>query len=145
MWRALMWLNLYGHEAVRYKLKNRQKMLFLCVFLGCFWQFLSLCLTASRPYRLSHINALRINHCLNKRKHPLHSKVTSISYGWVVRSSKIMLSTFSIRRVTFKVAFFNNFGAIYHIITPSTDNSRCKIKTNVRIFFKKCQNEETQS
>ena len=25
MWRALMWLNLYGHEAVWHKLKNRQK------------------------------------------------------------------------------------------------------------------------
>ena len=57
--------------------------------------------------------SLRIFHGLNKRKRPLHSEVTSISYGWVVRSSKITLSTFLIRRVTFKVAFFDNFGAIY--------------------------------
>ena len=53
--RALVWLNLYGREAVWHKLKNRQKtLIFFC-------QFLSLCQTASRPYRLSHINALRIN------------------------------------------------------------------------------------
>ena len=30
-----MWLNLYGHEAVKHKLKNRQKMHFLC-FLAIF-------------------------------------------------------------------------------------------------------------
>ena len=35
MWRALVWLNIYGREAVRHKLKNRQKMRFF-VFLGCF-------------------------------------------------------------------------------------------------------------
>ena len=29
---ALMWLNLYGHEAVRRKLKNRQKIHFFVVF-----------------------------------------------------------------------------------------------------------------
>jgi hypothetical protein len=28
--RALMWLNLYGREAVQHKLKNRQKMHFWC-------------------------------------------------------------------------------------------------------------------
>ena len=52
MRRALVWLNLYGCEAVRQKFKNSlktQKMHFLL--------FLSLCLTASRPYRLSHTNA----------------------------------------------------------------------------------------
>ena len=54
MRRALMLLNLYGHEAVWHKLKNRQKMHFLCVFRP----FLSLCWTASRLYRLSHINVL---------------------------------------------------------------------------------------
>ena len=32
MRRALVWLNLYGHEAVRHKLKNRQKMHFLCFY-----------------------------------------------------------------------------------------------------------------
>ena len=36
--------------------KTGQKCIF-CVF----WPFLSLCRTASRPYRLSHTNALRIN------------------------------------------------------------------------------------
>ena len=34
------------------------KKCFYCVF----WLFLPLCQTASRPYRLSYINALRINH-----------------------------------------------------------------------------------
>ena len=33
-----MWINLYGCEAVRHKLKNRQKMHF-CFFLGCFWAY----------------------------------------------------------------------------------------------------------
>ena len=36
--------------------KTGQKCIF-CVF----WPFLSLCWTASRPYRLSHTNVLRIN------------------------------------------------------------------------------------
>ena len=36
MRRALVWLNLYGREAVRHKLKNRPKMHFLC-FLAIFW------------------------------------------------------------------------------------------------------------
>ena len=36
--RALMWLNLYGREAVRRKLKNRKKKDFL-FFLGCFWAY----------------------------------------------------------------------------------------------------------
>ena len=31
MLEALVWLNLYGHEAVRHKPKNRQKMHFLCL------------------------------------------------------------------------------------------------------------------
>ena len=35
MQRALVWLNLYGGEAFRHKLKNRQKMHFLC-FLAVF-------------------------------------------------------------------------------------------------------------
>ena len=30
LWRALMWLNLYGWETVQRKLKNRQKMHFWC-------------------------------------------------------------------------------------------------------------------
>ena len=34
MQRALVWPNLYGHEDVHHKLKNRQKCIF--VFLGCF-------------------------------------------------------------------------------------------------------------
>ena len=46
----------YGREAVRPKLKNSQKHK-KCIF----WLFLSFCRTASRPYRLSQINALRIN------------------------------------------------------------------------------------
>ena len=41
--RALMWLNLYGYETIRCKLKNRQKFNFFCVFR----LFLSLCRTAS--------------------------------------------------------------------------------------------------
>ena len=35
MQRAWMWLNLYGHQAVRRKLSNRLKMHFF-VFLACF-------------------------------------------------------------------------------------------------------------
>ena len=35
MRRALMWFNVYGHEAVQHKLKNRLKMHFLC-FLAVF-------------------------------------------------------------------------------------------------------------
>ena len=54
--RALMLLNLYGHEDVRHKLNDRQKSIF-CVFKP----FLSLCQTHSRPYRLSNMNALCIN------------------------------------------------------------------------------------
>jgi hypothetical protein len=46
----------YGWENVLRKLKNRQKMHFLC-FLPVF----SLRRTASRPYRLSHIIAFHIN------------------------------------------------------------------------------------
>ena len=38
MRRPLMWFNLYGHEAFRHKLKNRQKMHFF-VFLGHFWAY----------------------------------------------------------------------------------------------------------
>ena len=69
MRRALIWLNLYGHETVWHKLKNSQK----CIF-GVFWPFLSLCWTALRPYRLSPINALRI------RTNPLnfHKKILRI-------------------------------------------------------------------
>ena len=37
MGRPLMWLNLYGHETVQRKLKNRQEMGF--VFFGCFWAY----------------------------------------------------------------------------------------------------------
>ena len=43
MRRTLMWLNLYGWETVRHKLKNRQKMHFF-VFLGCF------CAYVGQPY-----------------------------------------------------------------------------------------------
>ena len=56
MRRALIWLNLYGREAVPHKLKNglkTPKKHSLTV--------LSFCRTASRPYRLSQINALRFN------------------------------------------------------------------------------------
>ena len=57
MQRALVWLNLYGLEAVRHKLKNslktHKKAIIFCLLL-------SLCLT-SRPYLLSHTNALCIN------------------------------------------------------------------------------------
>ena len=56
MQRALLWLNLYGCEAVRRKLKNRQKVHFFV-----FRLFLSLHRTTSRPYRLSHTKALRID------------------------------------------------------------------------------------
>ena len=38
MRRALVWLNLYGSEAVRHKFKNRPKMHFLCFF-GHFWAY----------------------------------------------------------------------------------------------------------
>ena len=49
MQRALTWLNLYGCESVWHKSKNSLK------------HQKSICWTASRPYRLSHINALYIN------------------------------------------------------------------------------------
>ena len=51
MQRALMWINLYGREAFSSKTGSK----------SVFWLFLSLCLTASWPYSLSHINVLRIN------------------------------------------------------------------------------------
>ena len=57
MLRALMWLNLYGHQAVQYKLKKGIKSLKKIAFLP----LLSLRPTAWRPYRLSQINALCIN------------------------------------------------------------------------------------
>ena len=38
MRRALVWLNLYGCEVVRHKLKKQAKNAFL-VFLGCFWAY----------------------------------------------------------------------------------------------------------
>ena len=44
MRRALVWLNLYGREAVWHKLKNRQKIIFVCVFR----LYMSLHQTASR-------------------------------------------------------------------------------------------------
>ena len=37
-WQKLVWINLYGREAVRRKLKNRQKLHFFVV-LGCFWAY----------------------------------------------------------------------------------------------------------
>ena len=49
--------HLYGCEAVRHISSETGKR---CIFCG-FRQFLSLCRTASQPYRLSHTNALRIN------------------------------------------------------------------------------------
>ena len=49
MRRVLMWLNLYGCETGK-----------KCIF-GVFRPILILYRTASRPYTLSHINALRIN------------------------------------------------------------------------------------
>ena len=57
MQRALVWLNLYGHEPVGHMLRNSlktQKMHFLTV--------LSLCWTGSQPYRLGHTNALTNMH-----------------------------------------------------------------------------------
>ena len=47
----------FSYEAVQHKLKNWQKMHFFFVFRP----ILSLCPSASQPYRLSHINVLRIN------------------------------------------------------------------------------------
>ena len=35
MQRVLIWLNLYGREALRHKLKNWQKMHFLCFYRPC--------------------------------------------------------------------------------------------------------------
>ena len=46
MQRALMWLNLYGHQGVKYKLKNWLKKFFVCVFSP----FLSSRRTSWRPY-----------------------------------------------------------------------------------------------
>ena len=54
--KGIMGLNLCGHEAVWNKKKTGKK----CIF-WVFRPFLSFCCTASRPYRLSHINAHRIN------------------------------------------------------------------------------------
>ena len=56
MWRALILLNLYGHQDVWHKLKKGLKHK-KCIFSSK----LSLCLTAWQPYRLSKINALHIN------------------------------------------------------------------------------------
>jgi hypothetical protein len=49
MQRTSMWLNLFGLQAVK-----------KCIF-SVFSPFLSLCRTAWRPYKLSHIDALCIN------------------------------------------------------------------------------------
>ena len=48
---------------------------------------------------------LRINHCLNKRKRSVHSEVTSILHGWLLRSLKISLPD-SIGQVAFRFGFF---------------------------------------
>ena len=48
-----------------------------CIFC-VFRLFLRLRWTTSQPYTLSYINALGINHCLNKHERPLHSERTSI-------------------------------------------------------------------
>ena len=79
MQRALMWLNLYGHQAVR--LKKGVKMHFLCVY-----HFLSLRLTAWWPYKLSHINALWINLSYSPKDQSLKSLQKNIdvwrSWKW---------------------------------------------------------------
>ena len=69
---ALMWLILYGCEAVRHSLKNRQKMHFFV-----FRLFLSLCKTASQPCRLSHTNAF----CINQSYQP---KDQSTKFSWKI-------------------------------------------------------------
>jgi hypothetical protein len=71
MRRALMWLNLYIGEAVRRKLKNSlktQKIHF----------FLSLRRTVSQPYRLSHINALRINQFYQGPIHEILAEIAQL-------------------------------------------------------------------
>ena len=73
MQRALMWLNLYGFEAVRHKLKNRQKC-----FFGVFRLFLPLSPTASWPYRLSYINAL----CINQSYKPKDQSMKFSQKNW---------------------------------------------------------------
>ena len=67
MQRALMWLNLYGHHAVRHKLIKGV----------VFTPFLSLCRTAWWPYSLSHINALCITFSkksFNENHHGFHMR-----------------------------------------------------------------------
>ena len=74
MWRASILLNLYGHQTVRRKLNLLQKPLkmhFSCK--------LSLHRTAWQPYRLSHIDALRINQSY-------YSKVQSVKVWWKLLS-----------------------------------------------------------
>ena len=68
----LVWLNLYGREAVRHKLKSGKKCIFCVLRL-----FLSLWRTASRPYRLSHNNAL----CINQLYKP---KDKSMQFSWKI-------------------------------------------------------------
>ena len=75
-----MWLNLYGWETVRHKLKNRQKMHFLF-----FRLFLSLRQTAYWPYRLSHINALLT-------QGPIHEFFTKIFWELAVLKISVFLS-----------------------------------------------------
>ena len=45
----LVWLNLYGCEAVQHKLKNRQKMDFLC-FISAIW------MVSSESWKILHPN-----------------------------------------------------------------------------------------
>ena len=80
MRRALMGLNLYGIEAVRHKLRNRQKMYFWC-FLGHFWAYVGqpnghMGWATSMPF-------ISIN-SINPRTNPwyLHKKILRIWRFW---------------------------------------------------------------
>ena len=87
--RALIWLNLYGCETVRNKLKNglkTQKMHF-CLFL-------SLCRTASRSCRLSNINALCINQSYTSKEQGLIPDIFTKKYWELAKPWKWLLFSF---------------------------------------------------
>ena len=75
MRRAAMWLNLYGREAVRHKLKNglkQAKIAFFCVFRP----FLSSCRTASRNtvyVQAAAYNGARTVFCAGPNVHVVHN------------------------------------------------------------------------
>ena len=83
----LVWLNLYGREAVRHKLKSRQKMHFLC-FQAVF-ELMSDSLRfflLSRPFRFFFQKKKKMLH-LNENKQPVHMRYhLFLHYGWFLQN-----------------------------------------------------------